>query len=108
MGTAKEAESKNKVLKAEIASLKADMLSLIEDIAKHSTCQDERLRRYVEREADRLVGYGKADCEYKKKTGGKAGAAYEGAGPAPNMHAKGVRHVGEQEEIDQSRERDWM
>ncbi|OCK99698.1 uncharacterized protein K441DRAFT_461498, partial [Cenococcum geophilum 1.58] len=33
MGTAKEAESKNKVLKAEIASLKADMLSLIEDIA---------------------------------------------------------------------------
>ena len=100
MGTAKEAESKNKVLKAEIASLKADMLSLIEDIAKHSTCQDERLRRYVEREADRLVGYGKGDCEYK------AGAAYQGAGPAPNMHAKGVRHVREQEEIDESGERD--
>ena len=106
METAKEAESKNKVLKAEIASLKADMLSLIEDIAKHSTCQDERLRRYVEREADRLVGYGKADCEYKNKARGKAGAAYGGAGPAPNMHAKGVRHIGGQKEVGKSGERD--
>ncbi|KAH7128152.1 hypothetical protein B0J11DRAFT_263676 [Dendryphion nanum] len=56
--TARDMERKNKQLKAEVEFLKGDMRDLMGMVLQHSTCTDQRLTRYVQREADRLSGSG--------------------------------------------------
>jgi hypothetical protein len=53
--TARHVERQNKMLKAEVDMLKSDMRGLMELVGQHSDCPDTRLKRYVQREADRLV-----------------------------------------------------
>ncbi|KAF2108832.1 hypothetical protein BDV96DRAFT_455819, partial [Lophiotrema nucula] len=52
---ARDAERKNKILRAEVAILKEDMRELMQVVGEHSHCTDNRLRMYVQREADRLA-----------------------------------------------------
>ncbi|KAL1640549.1 hypothetical protein SLS61_010244 [Didymella pomorum] len=56
--TARYVERQNKMLKAEVDMLKADMRGLMDLVGQHSDCPDTRLKRYVQREADRLLRYG--------------------------------------------------
>ena len=56
--TARHVERQNKMLKTEIDMLKSDMRGLMELVGRHSDCPDTRLKRYVQREADRLVTRG--------------------------------------------------
>ncbi|KAF2185238.1 hypothetical protein K469DRAFT_688052 [Zopfia rhizophila CBS 207.26] len=56
--TARDAERKNKVLKAEVEFLTGDMRNLMEIVGKHMDRPDTRLRTYVQREANRLVAGG--------------------------------------------------
>ncbi|KAF3052330.1 hypothetical protein E8E11_009598 [Didymella keratinophila] len=58
--TARHVERQNQILKAEVDMLKSDMRGLMELVGQHSECPDTRLRRYVQREADRLVSGGGA------------------------------------------------
>ncbi|KAF1997760.1 hypothetical protein P154DRAFT_605004 [Amniculicola lignicola CBS 123094] len=53
--TARDEERQNKMLKAEVASLKADLGELMAIVGTHAKCSDGRLRMYVQREADRLA-----------------------------------------------------
>lgn len=53
--TARVAERKNKALKVEVELLKGDMRDLMELVGQHTECPDNRLQRYVQREADRLA-----------------------------------------------------
>jgi hypothetical protein len=49
------AETKNKLLKAEVEMLRGDMRELMQIVDLHSNCTDSRLKCYVQREADRLA-----------------------------------------------------
>lgn len=51
---ARDMERKNKQLKAEVDFLKSDMRDLMGLIFQHGSCPDQRLSRYVQREANRL------------------------------------------------------
>lgn len=51
---ARDMERKNKQLKAEVEFLRGDMRDLMGLIFQHGSCPDQRLSRYVQREADRL------------------------------------------------------
>lgn len=51
---ARDMEQKNKQLKAEVEFLRSDMRDLMGLIFQHGSCPDQRLSRYVQREADRL------------------------------------------------------
>lgn len=52
---ARDAEKRNKLLRAEVHILKEDMRELMQVVGEHSHCPDNRLRMYVQREADRLA-----------------------------------------------------
>jgi hypothetical protein len=52
---AREFERRNKLLNAEVAMLQDDVRGLMEIVGQHTDCPDTRLRRYVQREADRLA-----------------------------------------------------
>lgn len=52
---AREAERRNKILKAEVEILRGGMRDLMELVGQHSDCPDARLKLYVQREADRLA-----------------------------------------------------
>ena len=54
MEAARDMERKNKQLKAEVEFLRSDMRDLMGLIFQHSSCPDQGLSRYVQREADRL------------------------------------------------------
>ena len=56
--TARDVERMNKTLKAQVAFLKDDLSDLMEIVGQHGHCPDNRLRTYVQREADRLAGAG--------------------------------------------------
>lgn len=56
--TAQEAERKNKVLKVEVELLKSDLRDLMELVERHNECPDGRLRKNVQRKADRLSARG--------------------------------------------------
>ncbi|KAH7359857.1 hypothetical protein BKA66DRAFT_573962 [Pyrenochaeta sp. MPI-SDFR-AT-0127] len=53
--TARDAERKNRALKAEVELLKGGMRELMDIVGQHTDCPDGRLRTYVQREADRLA-----------------------------------------------------
>jgi cyclic AMP-dependent transcription factor ATF-2 len=53
--TAREAEHRNRVLRAEVEMLRGGMRELMDIVSQHSDCPDNRLKLYVQREADRLV-----------------------------------------------------
>jgi cyclic AMP-dependent transcription factor ATF-2 len=52
---AREIERRNKLLKAEVAMLQGGMRELMDMVGQHDACSDTRLKRYVQREADRLA-----------------------------------------------------
>lgn len=52
---ARTMERKNRALKDEVEFLKADMRDLMMVVGTHSQCPDNRLKLYVQREADRLA-----------------------------------------------------
>ncbi|KAF2870541.1 hypothetical protein BDV95DRAFT_63232 [Massariosphaeria phaeospora] len=52
---ARDGERRNKVLKAERELLRMTVRELMEIVATHSQCPDDRLKRYVQREANRLA-----------------------------------------------------
>lgn len=53
--TAREVERRNRVLRAEVEILRGGMRELMELVGQHSDCPDNRLKLYVQREADRLA-----------------------------------------------------
>lgn len=53
--SARECERKNRLLKAEVDLLKADMRDLMAVVSRHTECPDKRLQTYVQKEADRLA-----------------------------------------------------
>lgn len=55
---ARDAERKNKVLKAEVESLQTGMRELMDIMCQHTECADTRIRQYVQRGADRLASGG--------------------------------------------------
>lgn len=52
---ARDFERQNKCLKAEVAMLQDGVRELMEIVGQHNDCPDTRLKRYVQREADRLA-----------------------------------------------------
>jgi hypothetical protein len=52
---AREVERMNKILHHEVDRLKAEMRSLMGYVAMHNDCPDQRLRMYIQREADKIA-----------------------------------------------------
>ncbi|KZM22462.1 uncharacterized protein EKO05_0000843 [Ascochyta rabiei] len=52
---ARDAERRNKLLKAEVEMLKNSMRDLMQLVGQHTQCPDTRLKLYLQRQADRLA-----------------------------------------------------
>lgn len=65
---ARDMERKNRELKAEVEFLRGDMRELMGIIFQHGSCPDQRLSRYVQREADRLGAQGSSDHSFKMES----------------------------------------
>jgi cyclic AMP-dependent transcription factor ATF-2 len=65
---AREVERRNRLLKAEVEMLRGGMRELMDIVSQHSDCPDNRLKLYVQREADRLANGGIVRTAYLSPT----------------------------------------